>query len=241
MKSIKTSDDIKKLGRILGIWAHPDDETFAMGGIMAAAVKNGQFVACVTATRGEKGVQDEKRWPAERLGQTRTNELIAAMKILGVAELCWLDYPDGECKSIENERAVSELAECINRYQPNSILTFGSDGLTGHSDHKCMCDWTKMAVTKSGSKATVYNLIQTKEQYQEMRKIDEKFTIYFNIDMPNVCEAGECSICFKLTGECFDLKLKALKAMPSQYEKMFKLFDTSLDGSLGIEAFVEAK
>ena len=161
---ICTSDDIKSLGTILGIWAHPDDETFTMGGIMAAAVKNGQAVACVTATRGEKGVQDESRWPAARLGQIRTDELTAAMKILGVKELRWLDYPDGDCKGVNEEKAVKQIAEYIKEHQPDSILTFGHDGLTGHPDHKCVSAWTKKAAEAAGSKAVIYNSIQTNEQ-----------------------------------------------------------------------------
>ena len=56
----------------MGVWAHPDDETYSMAGIMATAVKNGQQVICVTATRGEAGVQDHLRWPAHKLAEDRT-------------------------------------------------------------------------------------------------------------------------------------------------------------------------
>jgi len=241
MHCIKTTDDIKELGRILGIWAHPDDETFTMGGIMAAAIQNGQFVACVTATRGEKGVQDEKRWPAKDLGQIRTDEFTEAMKILGVDELCWLDYPDGGCEGVEKKRAVDELVVCINKYQPDSIFTFGPEGLTGHPDHRCACDWTQQAVLQSGSAATVYTCIQTNEQYDAMRAADEKFNIFFNIDKPPVCDPDVCAVCFKLSDELYGLKLKVLKAMPSQYDALLRVFESSLRSSLGTESFVEAK
>lgn len=59
--------DIKKLGTILGIWAHPDDESWASAGIMITAAANGQRTACVTATKGEAGETDEKRWPKKSL------------------------------------------------------------------------------------------------------------------------------------------------------------------------------
>ena len=49
-----TSDDVAELGTILGIWAHPDDEAYLSGGLMALARDNGQRVVCVTATRGER-------------------------------------------------------------------------------------------------------------------------------------------------------------------------------------------
>lgn len=237
---ICSCDDIKQLGNILGIWAHPDDETFTMGGIMAAAVKNGQHVACIAATRGEKGVQDEKRWPAARLGQIRTDELIAAMKLLGVHDIGWLNYLDGECKDIPDAQAVEDIIYCIEKYQPDSILTFGKDGLTGHDDHKAVARWTKLAVKKCGSQAKVYNLIQTEAQYKAMRKIDRKFSIYFNIDKPDTCSPDDCAICLTLDDECFDLKVEALKAMPSQYEAMMKAYVGSMRPSLGVEAFIEA-
>ena len=77
---IKTTDDIKHLGTILFVAAHPDDETFNAGGILAAAARNGQTVIVVTATKGEGGVQDESRWPADSLGDIRAKELKQASK-----------------------------------------------------------------------------------------------------------------------------------------------------------------
>ena len=51
------------LGTVLSVWAHPDDETYLCGGLMADAVRRGNRVVCVTATRGELGSPDEERWP----------------------------------------------------------------------------------------------------------------------------------------------------------------------------------
>ena len=53
------------LGTVLGVWAHPDDEAYLAGGLMAAAVDAGARVVCVTATRGERGTPDV------RLGRRR--------------------------------------------------------------------------------------------------------------------------------------------------------------------------
>lgn len=235
----QTKDDIKQLGTILGVWAHPDDETYSMGGITAAAVQNGQTVVCLTATRGEAGVQDENRWPPERLGEIRTNELKAAMEILGVKEHCWLDYPDGGCNNADEDKAVSQIAGCIAKYQPDTILTFGLDGMTGHPDHITVSRWADVAVNRSGSKAKIYHCIQTPEQYQALLEADKKFNIFFNVDKPNMCQDCDCSICFELTDDLYALKLAALKAMPSQTEAMLGMFEHSLRSSLGREAFVE--
>lgn len=241
MTKVKTRDDIKSLGTILGIWAHPDDETFSMAGIMAMAVRNGQTVACVTATRGEKGVQDESRWPAEHLGQIRSDELKAALDILGVTNHCWLDYPDGGCNQVNEQEAVDKITDCIRQYQPDTILTFGPDGMTGHPDHQTVSRWATLARDAAGSQAKIYHSIQTPQQYEDMIEADKQFNIFFNIDKPPVCEAGNCAICFEMDDELYHLKLQALRAMPSQTEGMLNVFRDSLRISLGTEAYVEPK
>ena len=57
-----------ELGTVLGVWAHPDDETYLSAGLMAQAVRDGDRVVCITATRGEGGSLDEERWPPETMG-----------------------------------------------------------------------------------------------------------------------------------------------------------------------------
>jgi len=63
--------DIRELGTILSIWAHPDDEAYLCGGIMAMAAAADSRVVCVTASRGELGVTDPTRWPPEQLASIR--------------------------------------------------------------------------------------------------------------------------------------------------------------------------
>src|SRR5918998_1048475 len=62
----RTAGGVAELGTILGIWAHPDDEAYLSGGLMAMARDNGSRVVCVTATRGELGTPDPAAWPPRR-------------------------------------------------------------------------------------------------------------------------------------------------------------------------------
>ncbi len=241
MSTITTVNDIKSLGTILGVWAHPDDEVFSMSGIMAAAVQNGQTVVCVTATRGELGIQNESRWPASILGEIRTKELAESYKILGVTHHHWLEYPDGGCSAIPDEVAASKVCELIKQYKPDSIFTFGPDGLTGHPDHQAVSHWASVAAQQAGSSARIFHVIQTYEQYKSMLKADETLNVYFNIELPHMCEECDCDVCFCLTNELYDLKLKALAAMPSQTEKMLQQFGDDLKDALCKEAFVLAE
>src|ERR671926_1429944 len=85
--------DVATLGTILVVWAHPDDDIFLSAGLMAAAVRAGQRVVDVTATRGEGGSMDEERWPPETMGEVRTGELLRSLEILGVTEHRFLEGP----------------------------------------------------------------------------------------------------------------------------------------------------
>ena len=133
--------DIAALGTILGIWAHPDDEAYLSGGLMALARANGQRVVCVTATRGELGTADPVAWPPDRLAAERTRELAECLAILGVHEHHWLDYRDGGCAAADAPTAISRLAELVAQIRPDTVLTFGPDGLTGHPDHQAVSAW----------------------------------------------------------------------------------------------------
>ena len=95
---------VAELGTVLGIWAHPDDEAYLSGGLMALARDHGSRVVCVTATRGELGTPDPETWPPERLAAERTGELARCLAILGVTEHHWLGYRDGECAAVDTVR-----------------------------------------------------------------------------------------------------------------------------------------
>src|SRR5689334_2010732 len=99
--------DLTDLGTVLAVWAHPDDETYLTGGLFAALTNAGHRVVCITASRGEAGGASGS---ATRLARLRTEELEAALKVLGVEEHHWLDYPDGGCADVDPDAAASRVA-----------------------------------------------------------------------------------------------------------------------------------
>ncbi|MDQ4095899.1 MAG: PIG-L family deacetylase, partial [Actinomycetota bacterium] len=111
------------LGTMLGVWAHPDDETYLMAGLMAEAAARGDRVVCVTATRGEAGSQDHVRWPPERMAEVREKELAACLSVLGVKEHHWLDYVDGTCDEVPHEEAALKLGDIFDDVRPSGVLT----------------------------------------------------------------------------------------------------------------------
>jgi LmbE family N-acetylglucosaminyl deacetylase len=143
---VRTAGDVAALGTILGVWAHPDDEVYLSAGIMAAATDAGNRVVVVTATRGERGTDDPVRWPPGRLAEVREQELAASLAVLDggrghiehhyLGERTGLCYLDGELAHGRYEPAVAELAAIVDDVAPDTILTFGPDGMTGHPDHR---------------------------------------------------------------------------------------------------------
>lgn len=133
--------------RLLGVFAHPDDEVFCVGGTMARCAQGGARTAVVSLTRGEAG-QNRGAGAAMRRTQatTRVAELARATQALGVGATECLDLGDGTLA----HRSLSEVAAIvrgvIERYAPDVIVTFGPDGAFGHPDHVASCLATVEAV-----------------------------------------------------------------------------------------------
>ena len=241
MERITSVNDIKKLGTILGVWAHPDDETFFSSGIMAAAVKNGQKVICITATDGEAGVQDESKWPAQKLAKIRRTELDLATEIIGVKHRHSLGFKDGSCSKL-GQAGVNCVYNYVEKYQPDTILTFNFDGLTGHDDHKAVCEWSVLAQKQSKKRQiSIYHAVIEKDQFSDGLDImDQKFNMFFNIDKPNLVDKDMCDIYFEHPKGFKEIKYRALKALESQTSLMMSEFDKNfIMNALSVESFVK--
>ena len=231
---------VSQLGTIMTVWAHPDDETLCSGGVMAEAAANGQTVICVTATKGELGVRDSERWPPERLGEIRAEELDAALKILGIKHHHWLGYKDADCANVPVNEAAGKLKRLIDRYKPDTILTFGPDGLTGHADHRTVSKWVQAATR--GSDITVYHAVQLRHTYEKLAPADQQFNFFFNIDKPPVVDESDCDLSLCLSKDLLAKKYACVCAMASQYDSLVRAFDDeAVCGMLCCEGFVRAK
>jgi len=121
--------------RLLGVFAHPDDEVFCAGGTMARAAEAGAEVMIVSATRGERGqIRDPAAATRRTLGAAREDELRAAAAELGVQRVQVLAYPDG---TLQHHRPAlgAAIDAIIRRFDPDTVITFGADGGYGHPDH----------------------------------------------------------------------------------------------------------
>jgi LmbE family N-acetylglucosaminyl deacetylase len=217
--------EVSGLGTILGVWAHPDDETYLSAGLMATAASLGARVACATATRGEEGSWDHERYPPSEIGRIREAELTAALGVLGVSEHYWLEFRDGTCDAVDEAEGADRIKAIIEKVSPDTVLTFGPEGLTGHPDHSAVSRWTTNAfdmASKLG--ASLCYATSTPEWAAEFVPILNSFTEVFAPGLPPTTPKDELEIGFDLSDDLADLKLLALKEQISQFEPFLQHF-----------------
>jgi LmbE family N-acetylglucosaminyl deacetylase len=143
--------------RLLGVFAHPDDEVFCAGGTMARAAESGAEVMIVSATRGERGqIRDATVATRRTLGAVREGELGAAAAELGVQRVQVLAYPDGTLQHHRSSLGAA-ITGIMRRFDPDTVITFGADGGYGHPDHVAISELTTEAF---GAHARDHNLGQ---------------------------------------------------------------------------------
>jgi LmbE family N-acetylglucosaminyl deacetylase len=139
----------EKTYTLMAVFAHPDDESFGIGGTLARYGADPDVrVVLVCATRGEAGeISDPHLATPERLGEVRERELRCACQKLGVDALYFLDYRDsGMAGTPENQhpqalaqadldQAVGKIVGHIRRERPDVLVTFDENGGYGHPDH----------------------------------------------------------------------------------------------------------
>jgi LmbE family N-acetylglucosaminyl deacetylase len=222
---------IAELGTILSVWAHPDDETYLAGGIMAAAMARGQRVVCVCATVGERGTDDPTAWPPERLARLRRWEASAAMAVLGVTDHRFLDLPDGGLADLDDADPVARLAAIMTEVAPDTIVTFGPDGATFHPDHQTVSRWVGLAWDRAGRPGRVLHDVNTTEHLAAWMADYEAWNVFMTDERPVGVPADELAVRVALDGALLDQKIAALCAMYSQVAPSVS--------SLGAERFRE--
>lgn len=149
---------------LLAVLAHPDDESFGMGGTLALYASRGVDVHLVCATRGEVGeVTPELLEGFESIANLRESELRCAAGILGLTGVHFLDYRDsGMPGSPDNthpralaaqplDEVASKVVRIIRALKPQVVLTFDPIGGYRHPDHIAIQQATVRAFELAGN------------------------------------------------------------------------------------------
>lgn len=160
MENISTNNGKASM---LAVLAHPDDESFGMGGTLALYAQRGVAVHLVCATRGEAGDMADKFMRGfSTIAERRESELRCAAQKLGLAGVDFLDYRDsGMPGSPDNQHpqalvaappqeVSTKIAGYIRKYKPQVVLTFDPIGGYKHPDHICIHNATVRAFDLAG-------------------------------------------------------------------------------------------
>ncbi len=211
------------IGRVLGVFAHPDDPEFFAGGTFAKWSADGAEITFVIATSGDKGSAD----PAmthERLSEIREQEERDAAAALGVKGVVFLRYKDGELYPTMALRR--DITRMIRLKKPNIVVTLdptvfwrGTRGIN-HPDHRAIGAATLEAVFPTARDRL--NFIEhERDEGLETHKVS---TVY-------IAGAAEPTHTVDVT-DSVERQIQSLRAHKSQISDMDKMAERIRERSL---------
>ena len=210
---------------MLGIWAHPDDEVFVAGGLLADAARRGDRVVCIHMTGGEAGLNFGKPSTPTTLADIRRQELRASLACLGVQEQRFFGYPDGRLSLIPDENAVARIHDVLIEVKPDEIVTFGRDGFTGHPDHKVLSAWVRTAIDLwNQPRARLNEAVMSTEWRDAFVPALNEFDAFWP---GHPFAFATPAVTLELDDELLDAKLEALRSHASQMTHLFDAYGHS--------------
>ena len=149
--------------KLLAIFPHPDDETLGLGSTLARYSAEGVETYLLCATRGERGWFDSEgpNPGLDGVAKIREAELTCAAEHLGLHEVKFLDYIDGDVDQANHQEIIGKIVNHIRRIQPQVVVSFSPDGNYGHPDHIALSQFTSGALVLAASQEYIDTDVQT--------------------------------------------------------------------------------
>jgi LmbE family N-acetylglucosaminyl deacetylase len=203
--------------KVLAIFAHPDDESYGPGGTLARYAQEGHEISLLTFTRGESGTLGiSKKLSSKKLAALRTCELQCAAKKLGIHHLQIFSFPDKKLSKVNDKRGEQLILKEIQNFEPDLVITFHENTISGHPDHYAVTKWTYETIRrlKNPPKLCYYGLILDQTAKVQQRKL-------FAIKSQEITHKIDVSATLKQ-------KVKAIQCHKTQQE-LWKLFQKMED------------
>jgi LmbE family N-acetylglucosaminyl deacetylase len=221
---------IPTVGTLLGVWAHPDDEAYLSAGLMTLVRRHGQRVVVLTATDGEAGEAALGRQPPSRIGALRRRELARSLGAIGVCEHHRLGLGDGRCDRLPVAQGAALVGQVIDAVQPDTIVTFGPDGMTGHPDHRAVSAWVT-AAWSARRRGRLWYATLTSAFHERWGELNRAMSIFPAGSTPPETAAGALALEIRCDGDLLERKLRALRSHASQVEPLV--------AAVGVDTFAQ--
>ena len=202
--------EIRELGTVLGVWAHPDDEAYLSAAVMAEARDAGQHVVVATATFGDAGGDPD----------IRALELDRSLAAVGVTDHRHLGFTDGHCEAVGSEEGTAAVLRLLLDVRPDTILTFGPDGMTGHPDHIAVSGWVTRAWLATGQRGRLLHATLTESFHQRWGALSAESGLWMPGATPPSVPDDSVALHLSVSGRRADRKLAALRAHASQTDQL---------------------
>ena len=142
---------MKEQGRVLAVFAHPDDETYGPGATLARLSAEGAAVHLITLTRGESATMgDSPLFSPGFLAEIREKELECACLALGISHHEIFGFPDKGLVDVPQDELAAPVLRALERFSPHLVITFHQEGVSGHQDHRTVSTMVKKALAADG-------------------------------------------------------------------------------------------
>ncbi len=118
---------------VLAVCAHPDDESFGLGAVLATCSSSGIETHLLCFTHGEASTLGAD---GADLAAVRERELTIAGDVLGVRSLRLRSHPDGQLSNVDLTELARDIVETTETEGVDCLLVFDEGGITGHPDHQ---------------------------------------------------------------------------------------------------------
>jgi N-acetylglucosamine malate deacetylase 2 len=161
--------------RLVAVFAHPDDETYRPGGTLALLARQGVSVQVLAATLGQAGsCGNPAICTQQELPSVRRRELICACAALGIQPPIILDYEDGKLVKVDSEKLLANVMDVVKAFQPQVMLSFGPDGLSGHPDHIAIGHIAQSVYNRAGQVSALYTVAVPQSLAQKLAMLQVK-------------------------------------------------------------------
>ncbi len=189
---------------VVGIFAHPDDEAMGPAGTIAKLAKTHEVhIICVTNGDAAGKISKEK----ETIAEIRKAELRKSAKILGVKEIHFLEYHDGDLSNNLYHQLAEQIQKELGLVRPEVVVTFEHRGVSGHIDHIVVSFVTTFVTCK-------LHFVKKIMYYCLSKKRREQITDYF-IYFPKGYEESEIDEVVDIS-ETWEQKVQAMYCHKSQ-------------------------